>query len=161
MNNDYLYTDTLFSHFTRRTFLGVLLTALVSGVVICILTLAIDKVVLQPAMCNAVNNGSCSQSSVIAFHIASLITAIIAVVMLVQASVFRPLLVALLTTAALWNTYAAFLQSAPWALQLLFIVVLNVLGYFTFTWLLRTYNFVIAIASSIVLVILSLLVTSL
>lgn len=161
MENEYLYTETPFAHFTRRTLLGVLLTSLVVSLIIFVLTLAVDKVVLQPALCNSLSNTSCSQSSVISFHVASFIAAIVSVVMLVQASVFRPLLVALFSVAALWNTYSSFLQTAPWALQLLFLVILNVLAYFTFTWLLRTYNFAFAVVSSVVLVVLSLLVTSL
>lgn len=160
MNEDYLYADAPFAHFTRRTFLGVLLTAIVTGIVTLILTLAIEKVVLQPALCSG-DAAMCSQSGVIAFHIASVISAIIAVVMLVQASVFRPLLIVLAVTISLWNIYSAFLYDAPWVLQLLILVLLNILAYFAFSWILRMYNFTIALIASIVLIVLTVLVTTL
>lgn len=161
MDSDILFSDSPFARFSRRTFLGILLTAVVAGIITLLLTLAIDKVVLQPALCTASDAASCTQSSLISFHIASVIAAIVAIVMLVQASVYRPLLVAIAVTLALWNLYSSFLASAPWPLQLLTLVVLNILAYFSFAWLLRTYNLIIALVSSFALVVLVLLVTSL
>lgn len=161
MKDDYLYTDSPFARFSRRTFLGVLLTATIAGIITLLLTLAIDKVVLQPALCGAGDTASCAQSSQISFHIASVIAAIVAIVMLVQASIYRPLLVAIAVTISFWNIYSAFLTSAPWPLQLLALVVLNILGYFAFAWLLRTYNLIIALIPTAALIVLVLLVTSL
>lgn len=160
MNNDLLLLDSPFANFTRRTFLGVLLTAIVAGIVTLILTLAVDKVVLQPALCGN-DAATCAQSTRAAYHIAGVIAAILAVVMLVQASVYRPLLVALAVTISLWNVYDAFLSSAPWPLQLLILVVLNILAYMSFAWLLRTYNLLIALAGTVFLIIVSMLVTNL
>lgn len=160
MNNDLLLLDSPFANFTRRTFLGVLLTAIVAGIVTLILTLAVDKVVLQPALCGN-DATTCAQSTQAAYHIASIIAAILAVVMLVQASVYRPLLVALAATFSLWNVYDAFLANAAWPLQLLVLTVLSILAYMSFAWLLRTYNLLIALASTIFLIIVSLLITNL
>lgn len=161
MNDDYLLTDTPFAHFTRRTFLGVLLTAVVASILTFILTLAIDKVVLQPAICRADGIATCAQSAELSYHIASIIAGIVALVLLVQASVYRPLLVVLAVTISMWGIFGAFLGQAPWPLQLLGLLVLTTLAYFAFTWLLRTYNFVIALISSLVLAILTLVVTNL
>lgn len=160
MNGDYLFTDTPFAHFTRRTVLGVLLTALIAGIITLVLTLAIDKVVLQPAICRAGDLAGCTQSTALAYHIAAVIAGIVGVVMLVQASVYRPLLVVLAVTISLWNVFSSFLIGAPWALQLLALIVLNALAYMTFSWLLRTYNFAIALVSTFAVALLTLLVTN-
>lgn len=160
MEDQLLQLDSPFANFTRRTFLGVLLTAIVVGIITLVLTLAIDRVVLQPALCGA-DTSSCSQSSQIAFHVASVIATIVAVVMLVQASVYRPLLVAIAATISLWSVYGAYLDKAAWPIQLLALVVLNILAYFAFTWILRTYNFVIALVGTVLLILASLLITNL
>ncbi len=160
MENDILLLDSPFARFSRRTFLGVLLTSVVAGIITLLLTLAINKVVLQPALCTASDVATCTQSLQVSFHIASVISAIVAVVMLVQASIYRPLLVAAAVTISFWNIYS-FLAPAPWPLQLLSLVFLNMLGYFAFAWLLRTYNLIVALVSTVALIVLALLVTSL
>ncbi|MDO8336009.1 MAG: hypothetical protein Q7T74_04505 [Candidatus Saccharibacteria bacterium] len=161
MDSDLAQLDSPFANFTRRTFIGVVLTAIVASIVTLLLTFAIDKVVLQPAICNANEVGNCTQSAQISFHIASVIAAILAVVMLLQASVYRPLLVALAVTISLWSIYGVFLAKAAWPLQLLILTILSILAYVAFTWLLRTYSLIIALVSTIVLVAISLLVTNL
>lgn len=161
MENDILFTDSPFANFSRRTFLGVLLTAIIAAILTLILTIAIDKVVLQPAMCIGSDTATCTQSSQVAFHIASIISAIVAVVLLVQASVYRPLLIGIAVTASLWNIYGAFLGVTQWPIQLLLLILINSLAYFAFTWILRTYNMTIALISTAALVVLTLLVTSL
>lgn len=160
MDNDLLQLDSPFANFTRRTFLGILLTAIVAGIVTIVLTLAVDKVVLQPAMCSGNDTSICTQSSQVAFHIASIIAAILAVVMLVQASVYRPLLVGIAVTVSLWNVYSAFLDKIAWPMQLLLLTILSALAYFAFAWILRTYNIAIALAATAVLIIVCLLVTN-
>lgn len=160
MEDELLMLDSPFANFTRRTFLGVLLTAIVVGLITLVLTLAIDKVVLQPALCGS-EATSCAQSSEIAFHVASVIAAIVAVVMLVQASVYRPLLVGIAATISLWGIYGAYVEKVAWPLQLLILVILNILAYFAFAWILRTYNFIIALVGTILLILVSLLITNL
>lgn len=160
MKDDYLFTDSPFAHFTRRTFLGVLLTAIVASILTFVLTMAIDKVVLQPVMCQVGSGADCNSSQQIAYHISSIIAGIVAVVMLVQASVYRPLLVVLSSAVSLWSIYEAFLAGAPWPLQLLSLVVLNSITFIAFAWLLRAYNFAVALVSSFVLVVVTLLVTN-
>ena len=161
MENDILFLDSPFARFSRRTFLGILLTSVVAGIITLLLTLSINKVVLQPALCTASEVATCTQSLQVSFHIASVISAIVAVVMLVQASIYRPLLVAAAVTISFWNIYSEYLALAPWPLQLLTLVLLNVLGYFAFAWLLRTYNLVAALVSTLALIVVVLLVTSL
>ncbi len=161
MDSDLLQLDSPFAHFTRRTFLGVVLTAIIAGIITLLLSVAIDKVVLQPAMCNGSDIATCGQSSQLSYHIASIIAAIIAVVMLVQASVYRPLLVGVAVTASLWNIYTAFLDKTAWPMQLLLLTIISVLAYLAFSWILRAYNLVIALVATVLLVIVSLLVTNL
>ncbi len=161
MDNDLLQLDSPFANFTRRIFLGILLTGIVAGIVTLVLTLAIDKVVLQPAMCSGSDVSTCAQSSQVSFHIASIIAAILAVVMLVQASVYRPLLVGVSVTISLWGIYGAFLDKIAWPIQLLLLTVLSALAYFAFAWILRTYNLVIALVATVLLIAACLLVTNL
>lgn len=161
MDNDLLQLDSPFANFTRRTFLGILLTAIVAGIVTLVLTLAVDKVVLQPAMCSGSDVSRCAQSSEVSFHIASIIAAILAVVMLVQASVYRPLLVGVAVTISLWGIYGAFLDKIAWPMQLLLLTILSALAYFAFAWILRTYNLVIALVATVLLIAACLLVTNL
>lgn len=161
MDSELLQLDSPFANFTRRTFIGVILTAIVAAIVTLILTIAIDKVVLQPAMCSDSGVASCAQSSQVSFHIASIIAAILAVVMLVQASVYRPLLVGLAVTASLWNIYGAFLSKVAWPMQLLILTILSILAYLAFAWILRTYNLIVALVATVLLVAIALLVTNL
>ena len=161
MDSELLQLDSPFANFTRRTFIGVVLTAIVAGIVTLLLTIAIDKVVLQPAMCSGNDVTTCAQSSQVSFHIASVIAAILAVVMLVQASVYRPLLVGLAVTVSLWGIYEAFLGKVAWPMQLLILTILSILAYLAFTWVLRTYNLIIALVTTVLLAAVALLVTNL
>lgn len=156
-----LLIDTPFASLGSRSLIGIALTGAVAGTLTLILTLATDKVVLQPAMCTGSAVASCAQSTQLAFHIASIVAAIVATVMLAQSSVYRPLFAAIAVTTGLWNTFASFVDKAAWPAQLLVLVSLNIIGYFAFTWILRTYNLTIALVASAALVVAMLLVTSL
>lgn len=162
MDTDVLVPPSPFATFSRRTVMGLILTGIVAGIITLLLTLAIDKVVLQPVMCSGTGaTSACSQSPIVSFHIASIISAIVAVVILAQFSVYRPLLVGIATTIGLWGIYGTFVYNVSWPTQLISLIVLNILAYLAFTWILRVYNLVVALVITAILIVAMLLVTNL
>lgn len=162
MDTDVLVPPTPFASFSRRTVIGLILTGIVAGIITLLLTLAIDKVVLQPAMCSGTGaTSTCSQSPVVSFHIASIISAIVAVVMLTQLSIYRPLLIGTAATIGLWGIYGAFVHNVSWPTQLISLILLNILTYLVFSWILRIYNLATALVTTVILILAMLFVTNL
>jgi hypothetical protein len=95
-----------FTDFTRRTFLGVIFTALVTAILTLLIAKALSHFVISPALCRGASQAVCQSSTEISFHIASLIAAIVGVAMLVNLSVYRPLLVMVAVVMGSWEVYA-------------------------------------------------------
>lgn len=151
-------TTNYFTSISRRSIIGIILTGLVTAVIIFLLGNLLNSYLINPMLCRGETTSACLNSELTSFHIASAISAVIGVILLINASVYRPLLVAIAVAIATWNIYPAIL-SFEWYYSLLALVLLQPLAYLVFAWFLRIYSFVIALVPTVLLVILLLIIT--
>lgn len=149
MENDYLIPPSQLADFNRRTFFGIILIAGIATLITVIVGNLLNQFVVAPALCGSAGAAVCSNSTSVSFHIASLVAAVASVALLVNLSVYRPLLVVIALMVGTWAMYnLPFpLIQLVWFWQLGVIFLVNALSLLTFTWILRVYN----LAPSIVL----------
>lgn len=151
MNDNPFPAPSLFADLSRRALFGTIITGVVAGALSVILTKVFDKFIIEPALCNSAAETVCANSDAIAFHIAGILTAILAVIMLVNVSVYRPLLVAIAVTVSTWGIYESILSQLAWGWAIGVAAIIYLLAYLTFAWILRIYQLVIALLLTAIL----------
>ena len=159
-DNSLFESPSPFADLPARSVVGILATGLATAIVTFILSHILDNYIIGPALCRSASDVACVSSDVTSLHIAAVISSLLGVVMLVNSSVYRPLLVALAVLISSWNFYITLLPFA-WYWMLCLLIVFNILGYLAFSWILRIYNLIIALVLSSLLVIGLLFVSSL
>lgn len=149
-----VYTEEKPSPFVamnRRQFVQVLLTGLIIGVVAWGLSLMFDAYVYQAILCRE-GGTKCSDSLQYAQVTASLIGAMAGLFAVVRLQVFRPLLVVVAATVALWSVLAL---AAPLSLLLAAVAVaaLYALAYALFSWIVRIRSFILALVVIVVVIV--------
>ncbi len=136
--------------------LGELLRVLLYGVGVGVLTaglaLLLNKFVFGTVLCRPQSITECAQAPNYAMIVAMIVGAIAGLVMLARLRVYRPLLVVLAATIALWGMHAMLLGAA-WYWSLVIFAVLFGLAYALFAWLARVRNFVMALVITIVVIV--------
>ncbi len=151
MQDDYLAPASPFADFNRRTFLGIVLIGALSALITVVVGGLLNQFVVAPALCGSAAEAVCNNSTSVSYHISSLIAAVAAVPLLVNLSVYRPLLVVIAMMIGSWGLYnLPFpLINSPWYWKIGLIFFANGLALLVFSWLLRSYNFVFAIVLSL------------
>lgn len=154
MENELTGPITPFAEFNRRTFFGIILTGIATAAITLLLAKGLNHFIISPALCRGATQTVCQNSTSVSFHIAALVAAIIGVALLVNLSVYRPLLVVIAVTAGSWALYNAPLPLIilPWFWQLGIIFAVNTLALLTFSWILRAYNIIIPLILTVLLV---------
>ncbi len=145
MDNDYAFPSSQFADFNRRTFFGIVLIAVVSALVTVIVGRLLNQFIVAPGLCGSAGAATCNNSLSVSFHISSLIAAVGSVAMLVNLSVYRPLLVVIALMIGTWGMYnLPFpLVESPWFWQLGMVFFVNTCALLAFAWILRAYNTVL------------------
>ena len=131
------------------------------GFITYLIFIILDKYVFTPSLCGTSGlEQRCANKESFASSIALVIGAFGGLFALVQQRVYRPLLVVILTTLALWNVplIASGGSSLLWAVAMA--VILFGLAYGAFTWLVQVRNLYLAATLGIVLLIVLRLVFS-
>ncbi len=149
MEEDFIQSPAKLSEFNKRTLIGTAIAGITAGLLTVVLSRFLETYIMTPAFCNDDGAAICQSVPAISFHIASILSAIVAVVILVNASVYRPLLVAIAVIISLWQS-SVLISDVSWPISLVIFALLNALAYLTFSWLLRVYNFIFAIVPAIV-----------
>ena len=123
----------------RIAIIGAILGAVAWG-----LAFVLERFVLRAMFCGDESAAACVNISAYAGNIAAVIVAIVGVVALVRASVFRPLLIVLGAVISLWGI-AAWLAPLGIVEQIAWSVVLYALAYVLYAWLARIRNVVIVL----------------
>lgn len=141
----------------RGEIIKVVLLGLLAGLVVPLATFLITHYFIQPVFCQAGNDGQliCASGAVIANHIAAVIVAVVAFVVMTRWGIYRALLLAAATTLVMWGLqkYAAPLTTGYWLEYYLFSALLYGLAYLTFYWLLRLTHFFASLLLTTLLVI--------
>lgn len=142
-----------FSDFNRQTAIGIIGIGITTALLTYGLAMLLNNFVISPALCRSTSEAICSQSSAYSYHIAAVIAAIIAVVGLVKLFVFRPLFVVLALLIGSWPLYNSFLPNLSWPWAIGCLIFVNVFGYLAFSWMLRSYTFIISLISTLLITI--------
>lgn len=127
----------------RLAILGV-----VVGILVPLFALLIANYFIGPVFCRSADSFSvCSSGGVLAHHISAVIVGMMAVALLANWGVFRPLLVVVAVTIAMWGLqkYLGPMGSGNWTEYFAFSAALHGIGYVAFYWLLRLKSFPISV----------------
>lgn len=136
---------------TRVVILGVLL-----GVLTPLLGMLISNYFIAPIFCRADNFSLCATGGIIGYNSALVILSLLAVALLNNWGIFRPLIVALGVAVSLWGfkEYVDPLTSGNWVEFYVFSAFLFAVVYVLFYWLMRLRNFAFSLGLAIVTMVL-------
>ncbi|HEY1085511.1 MAG TPA: hypothetical protein VGE34_02165 [Candidatus Saccharimonadales bacterium] len=137
-----------------RDLLRLIATGALIGLVTYALYVVLDRYVFTPALCG---NGvgfpeRCGSKEYFASTLAMLLGAMCGIFVFVQQRVYRPLLVIILATLALWNIFTVG-SAATWWLFALIVLVIFALTYAAFAWIVQIRNLYVALGISVLLLV--------
>ncbi|MBP6038503.1 MAG: hypothetical protein KA604_04175 [Candidatus Saccharimonas sp.] len=129
-----------------------ILTGIGVGILSAVLMVLMNKFIFGAVLCRPQSVTDCSQAPTYAMIVAMVIGAIAGLVSLARMRVYRPLLIVLAATIALWglNTVMA---SVAWYWALLMAALLFGLVYGLFAWIARIRNFIMAVVVTVVVIV--------
>ena len=130
------------------------------GIASLALTFLMNKFIFAAVLCRAQSPGGCEAAPTYAMIVAMVLGAIIGLVALVRLRIYRPLLVVLAASIALWG-YVGYLLPLAWYISGPISAALFGLAYALFMWLACVRSFVFAIVLSVVAVVVIRFATSL
>jgi hypothetical protein len=119
-----------------------------AGILSPLIGLLVDHYIISPIFCpGSSSSGFCAASDVAGYYVGTVLVAIVATTMLANWGVFRPLLIALGATLALWGLkrYMDPTAHGNWLEYYALSAALYALSYILFYWLLRVRNFVVSL----------------
>lgn len=137
----------------RREVIGTAIIGAVAGIVTAGAYYLLEKFVFQAVMCRADTAATCGDAPTYAMVVAIVLGGLAGLIALVQARVYRPLLVVLAVAASLWG-FQSIMGGFAWYWVLLICALLFAATYMLFTWMARIRPFPVAAIVSIVLVVL-------
>lgn len=148
-------TTRLYTAVSRRQLVEVVIVGAVVGLLVWVLAGVLDVHVFQRWLCG--ENGSvsyCSEASNYANATAMIIGALVGLFLLIRAMVYRPLLIVLAVTLALWGLPTL---TAPlhWFAGVLAAVLLTAIAYLAFTWLARLQSILLSLVTVVVVVLIT------
>ncbi len=115
----------------------------------------LQKFAVTPLFCHQAFQAICSANDLTAFYVATIITGIMAIALMANWQIFRPLLVAVAAAAALWG-FARYAQHTASTAGVEFYATsaaLYAVSYALFYWLLRLKSFTLSVVLTVVAVI--------
>jgi len=142
----------------RRSFIGVVVTGFLVGVLSWLLSLGLQAWIIEPIFCRSEQSFDiCANGGTIAWTASVIIVSFLGLLSMVRTNVFRPLLVVIATLIALWSV-SAWLGPLEWWQAMLWHGLLFGLAYIVFAWVARIQNFLLSLVVTIILIILARLV---
>lgn len=141
----------------RRDILRVVIFGAIASAVAAVVYVLFDKFVFSMLLCNDEASSACVNSSQYAAMVAMALAAIVGLVLLSRARIYRPLFVILATIIALWGIHI-FAAALPWYWGLAGVIVVGTAAFTLFTWLARIRSFILSLIITIVLVVVARLI---
>jgi hypothetical protein len=130
----------------------VALLGLAIGFVAWVLTWALAKYAVGPALCPTTgSHTACGSTDAIAGNIVLVVTAIAGMLGLVRLGVYRPMLIAIAVVLGLWGI-GAWLSNIVWYEALGWSALVYMAAYVAFSWLVRPRNFIVVLIVLIALI---------
>jgi hypothetical protein len=111
-----------------------------------------NKFIFAAVLCRSQSPGGCESAPTYAVIVAMVLGAIVGLVALVRLRIYRPLLIILAASVALWGS-VSFLLPLTWYVSIPFSIVVFGLAYALFMWLARVRSFIFAIVLSVVAIV--------
>lgn len=129
---------------------------LVVGLLIPLIAWMLQRFFISPIFCHGASTlGVCSGSDLTAYYVGTVVATVIAVALLANWQIFRPLLVAVAAAAALWGMrkyMGDIVQSSGWEYYLAS-AILYAVAYLLFYWVMRLRNFALSVILAVAVVI--------
>lgn len=122
------------------------------GLAVAVLVYLMDTFVFSVVLCRPQSATECSQAPQYATIVAMVVGAIAGIVALARMRAYRPLLVVLAVTIALWGVTTQ-LSGAVWYWAFVSTALLFGLAYGLFAWVSRVRSFILALVITVVLVV--------
>lgn len=134
-----------------RELISTVLVGIGVGLVVAIVAYLMHKFVFAVVLCRPQSAAECSQAPDYAVVVGMVIGAIAGVVSLARLRVYRPLLIVLAVTVALWGV-SIVVNGLAWYWAFLVTALLFGLAYGLFAWVSRVRSFVMALVITVVVV---------
>jgi hypothetical protein len=130
---------------------------LLIGLLVPVIGWLLQKYFITPVFCHETATlGVCAANDLTTYYVGTIIMTVIAVAVLANWQIFRPLLIAVAAASALWGLQRYLgetLAKAGWEYYLSSAVIYG-LAFISFYWLLRLKNFALSVALCVVAVVL-------
>ena len=122
------------------------------GLVFWLLTLLLNRYVIEPLVCRDVTQAAlCVNSASISGNIATIFTALVGVFVLLRVGIPRPIIIGVASGALLWSL-AGLSLGLFWVESLVWSIVLYAATYLLFTWIARYTNLWVVITISVLII---------
>lgn len=128
---------------TFQELLRVAIIGLMAGLIAVGVHLLLKTYVFERVMCTGAGTGACDQASVYSMLVGMVVSGLITLVVLVKCRIFRPLLVVLSASIALWG-YQRLSGGEEWYIELGAVALFFCIAFMLFAWLARVRSFVFA-----------------
>lgn len=130
----------------KVTFLGAFL-----GLLIPSLGLAINSWLINPIFCQEASQQFCQQSDLWGYYVSATLLSIVAVALLANWGIYRPIVVAFASLVSLWGLKSFIDLVASHSLVEYLFISATLFGatYLLFYWLMRAYNFGLSVALAV------------
>ncbi len=136
-----------------REVLVVVLSGIMAGILIGVGYYLLHQFVFGAVMCREGASSTCSEAPNYAMTVSMIIGGLAGLITLAQVRVYRPLLIVLATTIALWG-FHALIGDMAWYWGVLLVGALFGVTYALFAWIVRLRSFVLAVIVTALLVVL-------
>ena len=123
------------------------------GIISWVAMTLLEKYVFAAVLCSQDAAANCADSANYALIVAMILGGLAGLIALVQARIYRPLLVVVAATAALWGFSDKLIGEIQWYWALPITLVLFALAYALFAWIARLRSFILSAVISLVLVV--------
>lgn len=140
----------------RGELLRVTLLGLAVGLLIPLLSFGLERFFIEPVFCRSGDGlNICASAAPIAYYVSSGLLTVIAVIVLANWQVFRPLLIAVAAAASLWglSRYIEAIVGNNMVEYYAFSAGLYMVTYLLFYWAMRIRNFLASVILAVLLVI--------
>lgn len=137
---------------TARELIGTVVLGMVAGLIVAGLVYVLNKFVFTPILCRPGLGTDCTQAPTYSTIVAYVIAGFVGIIALARLRIYRPLLVVIAASIALWGAYAL-VQGMVWYWSALAIALLFGFAYGAFAWIARVRSFLMALVLTVVLVV--------
>lgn len=123
------------------------------GIITWVAMTLLERYVFSAVMCRDSAAANCQDAASYALIVAMVLGALAGLIALVQARIYRPLLVVIAASASLWGFSNRLLEGSEWYWALPISIVIFALAYALFAWIARLRSFILSAIISLVLVV--------